>query len=424
MNKVICCPASLLPDSPDPGVGYFVLYPDGPLDRQGIGYIARSLPAQLRHDGLVPPVRTWDFASIALSVAAADKAVLRADSADGWTRMIDLTICLREPAFWDERRTELESTLRFLTGDFWCLHFIEGGSEPPAARQRIASDADCVCLLSGGADSLLGAIDLTSHDQKPLFVSQIVRGDKATQQRYATALGAVDRHCQWSFSVGYPGIRELSTRARSLVFFAFAALAASAIPSREHEPVSVVIPENGFISLNVPLGPGRLGSLSTRTTHPVYLRGIQSIWDSAGIPAILSFAYRDRTKGEMLRECADQPKLIELIGSSVSCGKYQRHNLTHCGECVPCLVRRAAFLVAGMPDSTEGGYICDHLAYSESQDVAAAAAAFLRYRQGGVRRFVGGALSFAAPQERVMYENLVARGLEELGLLLHSHGVI
>lgn len=424
MNKVICCPAALLPKSLDPQVDYFVLYPHGLPDPQRIGYIAPSLPAEIRRDGLVPPVRTWDFTCIALSAAAADRAVLRAESEDGWTRMIDLTVCLREPGFWDTKRTETEAILQFLTGDFWKLHFVEDGVEPPVAKEQVQSDADCVCLLSGGVDSLVGGIDLTSNGRKPLFVSQIVRGDRATQRRYATELAAADRHCQWSFSVGYPGIPELSTRGRSLVFFAFAALAASAIPSTKHEQISVVIPENGFISLNVPLGPGRLGSLSTRTTHPMYLKSIQSLWDSAGIPATLTFPYRDRTKGEMLRECTDQSTLIQLIGSSVSCGKYRRHNLTHCGECVPCLVRRAAFLVAGMTDSTEKGYICDQLAHSESRDVSAAAAALLRYRQVGVRRFVGGALSFATPPERTMYENLVGRGLEELGQLLRSHGVV
>lgn len=422
MNKVICCPAPLLPKSLDPAVDYFVLYPQALPDPARMGYIAPSLPAEVRRDGLAPSVRIWDFTSIALSAAAADRAVLRAESADGWTRMIDLTVCLREPGFWDTKHTEIEALLQFLTGDFWQLHVLDGGIAPPAAKEEVQSDADCVCLLSGGADSLVGGIDLTSNGSRPLFVSQIVRGDREAQRRYATALGAGQRYCQWSFSVRYPGTPELSTRGRSLVFFAFAALAASAIP--QHEQVSVVIPENGFISLNVPLGPGRLGSHSTRTTHPVYLRGIQSLWDSAGIPATLVFPYRDRTKGEMLRECADQSTLIQLIGSSVSCGRYRRHNLTHCGECVPCLVRRAAFLVAGMTDSTEKGYISDQLAHSESQDVAAAAAAFLRYRQVGVRRFVGGALSFAAPQERTMYENLVGRGLEELGQLLHSHGVV
>lgn len=424
MKKVMCCSISQLPDTLDPDISYFTLYSYAPSGYESVGHIAPSLPTDIRRDNLAPSVRTWDFATIAMSVAAADKAILRKESPDGWTRMIELSVCLREPAVWDTRRTEMETLLRFLTGDYWTLCFLREGVKPPKARRPQKSDADCVCLLSGGVDSLVGAIDLTSADSKPLFVSQVVRGDRGTQEKFATVLGGKDRHCQWSFAVKHSGISEKSTRGRSIVFFAFAALAASAISPTKDRPVEIVVPENGFISLNIPLGPSRLGSLSTKTTHPIYMKGIQSIWDELGIHAKLSFPYRDKTKGDLLMECADRTKLAKLIGDSTSCGKYQRHKLTHCGACVPCMVRRAAFLKAGLTDTTAKGYCCQQLAISESSDVAAAAAACLRYRDKGVRRFSGGALSFAPPDERSRYEDVVARGMEELYLLLSTHGVI
>ena len=424
MKKLICCPVSLLPDAFDPEISYFALYSYAPPGREGVGHIAPSLPTDIRRDGLVPSVRAWDFATIALSVAAADKAILRKGSADGWTRMIELKICLQQPAIWDAKRAELELLLRFLTGDFWTLRFLCGGVKPPKAKRPHKSDADCICLLSGGVDSLVGAIDLTSAARMPLFVSQVVRGDRDKQEKFATALGGKDRHCQWGFAVKHPGESEISTRSRSIVFFAFAALAASAIPSTKDRPVEIVVPENGFISLNVPLGPGRLGSLSTKTTHPVYTEGIQSLWDALGIHAKLSFPYRDKTKGELLMECADRAKLVKLIGDSTSCGKYQRLKLKQCGKCVPCMVRRAAFLKAGLNDTTVKGYWCERLAISESGDVAAAASAYLRYQDKGVRRFAGGALSFAPTDERAQYEDVVARGMDELGQLLRSHGVL
>lgn len=424
MKKVICCPVSHLPNDLDPEIGYLALYSYIQPGREGVGHIAPSLPTDIRRDGLAPSVRAWDFATISLSVAAADKAILRRGSADGWTRMIELNICLQQPAVWDTKRAELESLFRFLTGDFWTLRFLSGGVKPPKAMKSQKTDADCVCLLSGGVDSLVGAIDLTSAARKPLFVSQVVRGDRATQEKYATELGGKDRHCQWSFAVKHPGVLETSTRARSIVFFAFGILVASAIPSTTDRPVEIIVPENGFISLNVPLGPGRLGSLSTKTTHPVYMEGIQSLWNALGIHAKLSFPYRDKTKGEMLMECVDREKLVKLIGDSTSCGKYQRHKLTHCGECVPCMVRRAAFLKAGLTDTTAKGYCCQRLANSASGDVAAAAAAYLRYQQKDMRRFVGGTLSFAPPHERAQYEDVVAHGMDELGQLLKSHGVI
>jgi hypothetical protein len=314
--------------------------------------------------------------------------------------------------------------LNILTGDFWSLRFRSGGMPPPKSKKPQKRDADCVCLLSGGIDSLVGAIDLTAAGKKPLFVSQVVRGDRGAQARFAAALGGSGRHCQWSYAVRHPGTSEKSTRARSIVFFAFAALAASGVPSRKRRPVEIVVPENGFISLNVPLGPGRLGSLSTKTTHPLYMDAVQELWDGVGIHAHLAFPYRDRTKSELLENCADRKMLQTLIGDSTSCGKYQRHKLTHCGECVPCLVRRAAFLKAKFRDTTVRGYLRKDLSHSESKDVAAAAAACLVYQADGVRRFAGGALSFASHAERGRYESVVARGMDELCKLLSRHGVI
>lgn len=422
MKKVICSPETLLPDRLDPDVLYFTMFSSS--GRDDIGHVAIELPRAIRRDKLSPSTQVWDFATIASVVAAADKAILRSDTADGWTRMIDLSVYLADPAVWDAKRTELEGLLQFLTGDFWTLRFLPGGMKPPQAKKPQKRSADCVCLLSGGIDSLVGAIDLTASGKKPLFVSQVVRGDRDAQTKFAAALGGSGRHCQWSFAVRHPGVSEKSTRARSILFFAFAALVTSAIPSTKKRPVDLVVPENGFISLNVPLGPGRIGSLSTKTTHPVYMTGIQELWDTVGIQARLSFPYRDSTKGELLLNCADRKQLVKLIGESISCGKYRRHNLTHCGECVPCLVRRAAFLKAKLRDTTTKGYLSENLAHAESRDVAAAAAAYLRYQDEGIRRFAGGALSFASHAERGRYEDVVARGMDELGQLLSSHGVI
>lgn len=423
MNRVICCPEDSLPKHLDPDVLYFSMFSS--TGRKGIGHVARDLRTRVRRDKLAPSVQAWDFAIIAAAVVAADKAILRETSADGWTRMIDLAVSLVDPAVWNPMRAELERMLRFLTGDFWSLRFQSDGVKPPKPPKPEKRDADCVCLLSGGLDSLVGAIDLATGGRRPLLVSQIVLGDKDAQKVFAAAIGGgANPHCQWSLAVSNPGVNERSTRARSIAFFAFAALAAAGVPSGKTQPVEIIVPENGFISLNVPLGPGRIGSLSTKTTHPVYMDAIQELWDAVGINARLEFPYRDRTKGELLRDCADRQKLMDLVGDSTSCGKYRTHNLTHCGECIPCLVRRAAFLEANLPDTTARGYVRTDLSHSRSKDVAAAATACLRYQDEGVRRFAGGALSFASHVERGRYESVVARGMDELGRLLRRHGVI
>ena len=422
MTKVICCPRDRLPERLESETLYLAMFSSS--RRDGVGHVAKELPTAIRRAKLAPSVQAWDFAVIASAVVAADKVILRSRSPDGWTRMINLQVSLAAPAAWNARRSKLEKMFRFLTGDFWSLRFRSGGIKPPKAKSPEKKSADCVCLLSGGMDSLVGSIDLTVVGMKPLFVSQVVRGDTETQAKFASALCGSDRHHQWSFAVRHPGEFERSTRARSITFLAFAALAAGALQSPNNQTAEIFVPENGFISLNVPLGPGRLGTLSTKTTHPVFMSAVQSVWDAVGIQARLIHPYLFRTKGEMLRQCTDSEKLSGLVSNSTSCSRYQYNKLTHCGECIPCLVRRAAFLKAQLPDSTAKGYLRDRLSYSESKDVAAAAASYLRYQDEGIRRFVGSSVLFAPYSDREQYEAVVARGMDELGKLLSSQGVI
>ncbi len=438
MKKFICCPKNFIPDTVKEGEKYFSLYSSINPRRENVGHIAINLKREIRKAGFSPSVLAWDFTTIALSVAAADMSVKRSQSSDGWTRQIELDIYLCEPLVWFSQKKSLEATFHFLTGDFWKLNFYPNGESPPQpqARQKRTYNADSVSLLSGGMDSLIGAIDLTCLGKKPLFVSKIATGDKDIQREIALKLNAKDRHFQWSYARRTPCESESSTRGRSIIFFAYAVLAASAIEDNIDGHVDIYVPENGFISLNTPLNPGRAGTLSTKTTHPVYMSGLQAIWDAVNLKARLCFPneYQFKTKGELLEGCLDQTILAKLIPHSTSCGRYGTYKRTHCGRCVPCMVRRAAFLKAGQPDITAIAsitgkqYICEDLSisglHSGANDIGAVAIAYLKYKKYGIRHFTGGSLSFAAVGQRAKYEDVVKRGLDELGQLLLGHGVI
>jgi hypothetical protein len=153
---------------------------------------------------------------------------------------------------WVGFKEHLEKMLKLLTGDYWKLHFIVGGEAPPAGKVADVPH-DCVCLLSGGLDSLIGGINLVSQGRRPVFVSQLAHDDSAQQISYARRLGGADSHWQWSHGINFPGQREPSTRARSLAFYAFAVLAASRLQGNR---VQVYVPENGFICINPHFGAG------------------------------------------------------------------------------------------------------------------------------------------------------------------------
>ena len=420
MRKIICYPRSSAPAYIDKGIEYFELFSHTDVSNPNIRALGLPLPHELKKYGIVPSITAVDFASFAFSVVASDKLVSRAESPDGWTRMIDLTIYLTEPEKWVSIKTKIEKMLRFLTGDFWTLTFLR--AKVPAiqnAYEPIKRENDCVCLLSGGVDSLVGAIDLLSERRNPLFVSQIIRGDAERQRNFANRLGK-HNHCQWS--IGKIKGPEGSTRARSITFFAYAILASSAVSASDGF-VEIVVPENGFISLNVPLDTNRIGSLSTKTTHPIYMALLQEILDALGLNVKFTLPYKFKTKGEVLKECKDRQLLEELIFETNSCGKYQRHKLRHCGVCVPCLVRRAAFLEAGLQDNTHKGYLYDDISKSNSRDLAAVELAIKQVEISGINRFIKGSLSFAEPNERNAYLGVVSRGISELKNLLKGYGI-
>ncbi len=71
------------------------------------------------------------------------------------------------------------------------------------------------------------------------------------------------------------------------------------VANSSNEKTEVFIPENGLISLNLPLTPARGGSHSTKTTHPKYISLLNEIFDKVGIKNKIINPYRFMTKGEM-----------------------------------------------------------------------------------------------------------------------------
>ena len=373
--------------------------------------------------------RAWDLLSIALSVVTADFAVLRHRSPDGWTREIEVDIAVGDAPFWVGQARALAELLAFLTTDRWTLRFHGGGARPTPPRDPVRPREDCVVLLSGGLDSLVGAIDLAVSGRKPLAISQTVRGDADTQAQFAARIGGGLGHLQLNHNSNSPGVRESSQRARSLIFVAFGVLAATALKryyDGDHVPLYVC--ENGFIAVNAPLTGARLGSLSTRTAHPHFLGQLQRVLDAAGLNVGIMNPYGAKTKGQMLRECADQPLLKAEAVQSTSCGRFQRFKYRQCGRCVPCQVRRAALLKWGcVPDNT--GYVYEDLGrrdadHSGFDDVRSVAVALASVQDDGVESWAGSALASLPFEERTVLLHMLQRGMAELRSLHRSYGVV
>lgn len=421
MMKIVCTTVDHLPENLAEGERAFTLFKSA--NRVGVGTIAKGWRGSLKRKGFAPSAQAWDFVQLCLSVCAADLACLRDTSSDGWTRNIELTIGLHEPLTWLPWKMHAEKMLKVLTGDYWTLHFVEGGAPPPDGKQK-ALDRDCVSLLSGGLDSLIGGIDLVAQGRRPMFVSQLAHEDSQRQRDYAALLGGGATHQQWSHGISFKGPREPSTRGRSLAFYGFAALAASRVSAT---PVQIFIPENGFICINPPLVPGRVASLSTRTTHPLFIGMLQELLTGLGIQVQLELPYQFKTKGQMLTECLNQPLLQAWAADSTSCGRFRTYNRVHCGRCVPCMIRKGAFRAWG-PASDTTRYVHPSLVGSDKSsgpdDPMAAALAVLSVQSEGLDRFLGATLAFAPLADRPAYRAVLSRGIAELGALLRADGVL
>ena len=388
-------------------------------DDEEYGSAGAALAERIRLRRLVPTPRAWDFLSLAMSVVAADCAGHRNQSPDGWTREFELKVAVTDADFWNSQSSSVEAALAFLTTDLWRITFIPGGFVPGVIKKPEHPEQDCVALLSGGLDSLVGVIDLDADGHSPFTVSHTVRGDASHQVSFAQQIGSGLAHIALNHNAKVPDPEKpLSQRARSMAFLAYGVLVATSLQAYgAGDEVPLYICENGFISVNPPLTPARVGSLSTRTTHPAFLATVQGILDAASLRVSLKNPYQLTTKGEMLLSCSNQELLKKLAFSSTSCGRFQNWGYKHCGRCVPCQIRRAAFVAWGNGDTT--AYVFEKLGKSDENhaafdDVRSTATAILEAREVGVERWLAGALNSAVLGDVTNLKAMVARGLTEL----------
>lgn len=423
--KLVCAPKTYaFPEDAD--VLRVILY--GRPDRPEDGSAGAALMEEILRRKLVAAPRAWDLLSLALSVIAADFAGHRDRSPDGWAREFELEVAVTDPTFWNTQAEVVQAALAFLSTDRWRVRFVGGGMLPERSREQSLPDEDCVVLLSGGLDSLVGVIDLVTSGKRPFAVSQTVRGDAEKQKHFAERIGGGLRHLPLNHNARVPEPENPpSQRARSLTFLAYGVLAATALARyNEGETVTLYVCENGYISINPPLTAARLGSLSTRTTHPVFLRRVQQIVDAAGLRLRIENPYQHKTKGEMLAGCADQSLLKAEAASSTSCGRYKVYGYRHCGRCVPCQVRRAAFVAWGVADKTD--YVFKDLGrgdpdYAGFDDVRSAAMAIAEVKMDGLDNWLGTALSSVPPGEVAPLRGMVERGLAEIEALHRKYRV-
>jgi hypothetical protein len=156
---------------------------------------------------------------------------------------------------------------------------------------------------------------------------------------------------------------------------------------------------------------------------------VREIVRAIGIDVAIELPYRFQTKGEMVAGCKDPEMLVAAAPLTMSCshpevGRYLgRRPGKHCGYCVPCIIRRAAFNRAGWP---HGEYEKDILRQAGTltqitrADLRAFAMAAERFKDcSKLERTAHVTSTGPIPAEDIgQYAETYARGMEEISRLI------
>ena len=210
---------------------------------------------------------------------------------------------------------------------------------------------DEVILFSGGLDSFSGALEtlattdrriaLVTHQSAQKLISHQLRLAKELSKRFP---GRVLHIPVKATRVGTEA-SDTTQRSRSLLFAALGHVIARMLKAQR-----ISFFENGIVSHNLPIGPQVIGSMATRTTHPLTLLRLQALLDSlGGEPIPIENKFADLTKTEVVAKIAERGGGA-FIKDAVSCTSVREQDTlhTHCGACSQCLDRRFAILAAGL----------------------------------------------------------------------------
>lgn len=291
-----------------------------------------------------------DLLLIAASVFSADRGTPRGERED-FARSLELSIPVVNAGRLQPLAGAIEDVLRFLSNDSWRIELRQhdGSTETFAEGERQEGQ---VLLFSGGLDSLAAAIEF--RDPGPLaLISHITRGRQTRniQERLVgmlNELGTALAHYQLFVSsrdiAGFDHDIEGSQRTRSFMFLILAALVARRLGRRD----LLMIAENGQLAIHLPLNTARIGAFSTHTAHPDFLDSMQTIISTALAGAYrISNPYVSLTKAEVVERV--WTAMRDAVPVTSSCWRSARlpEGATHCGECIPCMIRRVAIETYG-----------------------------------------------------------------------------
>ncbi len=287
------------------------------------------------------------------AIYLADRNIPRGSGA-GALRLIRILIPLRDPDRFDS--VSLTRLLRELVSDRVIFRFVRSSAseerEPEPEMEDVPENT--TCLISGGVDSLGGAVRAINEGLAPLLVSHYT-SESLPAREVADALNVYSGDTLRHALIGTLAVRgqritelqpDTSMRLRSFLYLSLAGVVSSRLGIRR-----LWMTENGILTPGIPFSPSRVGPYTTRTTHPEFVDNYGTWFTGVtGHSLQIRNPHAFSTKAEILLDIRDQG-VADVLRSTVSCFRRQyalRQGVGHCGYCVPCMIRRTAFIYCDM----------------------------------------------------------------------------
>jgi len=306
-----------------------------------------------------------DLIRIAAYVYVADTTVSRGGEKDillkNWERHFTFVVPVSSANYntWNGKnvRKSLENTLSLLTGDTYTFHFVKGYVTQndllfkPSDQHEIYGDV--AVLFSGGVDSLYATLRLLEDGKRPLLVSHTPRSSlQSLQGRLLSELKGYSHHHLNQFGArihrkGKPAAKEHTQRSRGFLYLSLGC--ALALDLRLD---SVVLADNGVVSLNLAKLEESVGTKNSRATWPPFLQAYKKlIAQIADVPIDIANPLQFMTRAETMSSL-QKLGAERLLEYTVSCAHTRETTgrQPHCGICSQCIDRRFGSIAAGLEE--------------------------------------------------------------------------
>lgn len=297
----------------------------------------------------------YDAMVLAASVEYADRSTRRPSL--GWTRKLTLRLPVHALERWAAPDVvgRLQEALRFLTGDFWTIDFVQRRGDAPSQNQQclqLPVKTKAVIAYSEGMDSraVAGLMAATLGDQ-------LVRVRVGAKAAGLPGKSAREPFATVPYTVSARG--ESSARSRGFKFALISGLAAYLAGAED-----IIVPESGQGAFGPALVTAAHAYPDYRN-HPLFLKRMERFLTVLfARPFKFSLPRLWHTKGETLRAYAALPG-GDAWRDTKSCWRGAQWSalngkLTQCGICAACMLRRMSVHAAGL-DEPAGTYVCNDL---------------------------------------------------------------